>query len=156
VKAFFVKVSFLAVAVVTTLASLPFGDNAILRPVAAGIFVIAALLRQGNDEETILTLATGELLVIAVADASFVAGTVVQCAVLGAAFTSGSAPAGARDGLFVVPCLVACLAGAIWLFTANQVLLPFIVMVVVAGGSAVVALGVQEMRERRRFTGGSA
>ena len=121
--------------------------------IAAVFFVFAMMLRRGSDETRILLLATGELLVIAVAAVSFPPGFVVQCAVIGAVlFDKKGLPDTLDATLFVVWC-IAVLGGALVLDFANQVLLPFLVITggVVAG--TVLLVGVQEMRDRRRYAG---
>ena len=150
-KAFPVKVLFTATAAAATLLTLPYGSNVILRPIAAAVFVIASLLYLESDDNTLLTLATGEILVIAVTESLFFAGFVVQCAVIGAAFSGGRAPAGIRDiPLFVLTCLVAG-AGAVVLDSANNLLFPYLAMVAAVCAATVMVTGVSEIRERRNY-----
>ncbi len=148
------KVLFTAVALGIAVLSLPGGGDPVLRLLAAAAFVAGALLKRGTDDDTVFTLATGELLVIAVGASSFIAGFLVQCAVIGAALTG--TPAARRDAaIFTAFCLIA-LAGAIVLDRANQVLLPFLVMIAVIIAAAVTVIGIAELRERRKYAGGGA
>ena len=121
--------------------------------IAGALVVLAGMLRRGSDDIRILLLATGELLVIAVAAVSFPPGFVVQCAVIGAVlFDKKGLPDTLDATLFVVWC-IAVLGGALVLDFANQVLLPFLV---ITGGVATITtllVGVQEMRDRRRYAG---
>ena len=123
--------------------------------IAAAFFVLAALLRRGSDDTRILLLATGELLVIAVAAVSFPAGFIVQCAVIGAVLFDRTGLPDTRDAtLFALWCFTA-LAGAVVLDLANQVLLPFLVITVCVVAGTVLLVGVQEMQDRRRYSGGT-
>jgi len=148
------KALFLAAAIGIAALSLTGGGDPLLRILAAAAFAAGALLKRGTDDDTIFTLATGELLVIAVAASSFIAGFLVQCAVIGAALSGGRAPAGRGDAaIFVAYCLIA-LAGAIVLDRANQILLPFLAMTAIVAGATVAVTGIAELRERRKYAGG--
>ena len=114
-----------------------------------------AFLRQGSDDTRILILAAGEVLVIAVAAASFWTGFIVQCAVIGAVLVDGKVPADSRDlTLFALYC-IAALTGAIIFDRSNQVLLPFLAVTAIVAAATVTFIGVQEMRERRMYAGGN-
>ena len=78
------RILFVLIAAAAAVFSLQQGDTWYLRLIAAAVFVLVAFLRQGSDDTRILLLASGEILVIAVAAASFWTGFVVQCAVIGA------------------------------------------------------------------------
>lgn len=146
------KLLFTAAALGIALLSLLGGGDPVLRLLAAAAFLAGALLQRGMDDGTVFTLATGELLVIAVASSSFIAGFLVQCAVIGAALTG--TPAARRDAaIYTAFCLIA-LAGAIVLDRANQVLLPFLVLIAVTIAAAVAVTGIAELRERRKYAGG--
>lgn len=148
------KVLFAAAALAIAVLSLPGGGDPVLRLLAAAAFLAGALLKWGMDDDMVFTLATGELLVIAVASSSFIAGFLVQCAVIGAALTG--TPAARRDAaIFTAFCLIA-LAGAIVIDRANQVLTPFLVMIAVITTAAVAITGIAELRERRKYAGGGA
>ena len=149
------RLLFVVAACGTAILSLPYGSNPALRVAAAAAFAAGALMWQDTDDDVIFTLATGELLVIAVAEAFFPAGFIAQCAVAGAALVGGKEPAGAWDiPLFVLYSLTAII-GAIVLDRSNQVFLPFLALVAVVAGVAALATGIQEMQERRKFTGGA-
>lgn len=121
---------------------------------AAALFVLAGVIRKDRDDTRILVLATGELLVIAVAAVSFPAGVVVQGAVIGAVLFDMTGLPDKRDAtLFALWCMVA-LAGAVVLYLANQVLIPFLVLTAGVAGLTALLVGIQEMRERRMFAGG--
>jgi hypothetical protein len=150
-----VRLLFVIAAAVATVLSLFSGELWYLRVIAAAVFVIAAFLPLEGNDKRILLLASGELLVIAVADASFFTALVVQCAVIGAVLFDGTDFSGTRDlAIFSVWCIAALLV-AIILDRSNQVLLPF--LAITAGVVAVtgILIGLQEMRERRKFAGGT-
>jgi len=150
------KALFIAAATGITALSFLAGGDPVLRILAAAVFVAGALAGQGGDDDTVVTLATGELLVIAVASASFYAGLAVQCAVIGAALLGGRAPAGRRDApLFAAFCLAA-IAGAVVLDRSNQILLPFLAMAGIVVAAALALTAIQELRVRRKYAGGGA
>ena len=141
-------------ATATGLFSLLPGGPVYLVFIATAIFVMVALTRKGSDDSLIFILATGEILVIVVAAVSFWAGVLVQCAVIGAVLAGGRVPADSRDrSVFVLYCIVA-LVGAIIFDRSNQVLVPFLAGTAAVAATAFIMTGVQEMRERRLYTGG--
>ena len=122
--------------------------------IAAAGFVLAALLPLTSDDNRVLLLATGELLVIAVAGTSFLGGVIVQCAVIGAVlFDTGGMPDTRDVAMFALFCCAA-LGGALILDRSNQVLLPFLALAAGVAGVTAIVVGVQELRERRMFSGG--
>ena len=123
--------------------------------IAAVFFVLAGMLRRGSDETRILLLATGELLVIAVAAVSFPPGFVVQCAVIGAVLFDRTGLPDTLDATLFALWSITALAGALVLDRANQVLLPFLVITVCVVAGTVLLVGVQEMQDRRRYSGGT-
>ena len=150
VRIFCILVSLAATAFSITVSNTPY-----LGLIAAVVFVLAAYLRQGRDDSRIFIIATGELLVIAVAATSFTAGFIVQGAVIGAVLFDKEGLPGNRDAILFTLWCVAALAVSAFLYFSNQVLLPF--LAATAGVVAVTALlvGVQEMQEHRRYAGGN-
>ena len=149
-----IKVLFVPAAVAITALSLLTGNDVVLRILAAIAFLAGALMKRGTDDNTLITLATGELLTIAVAASSFIAGFLVQCAVTGSVLFGGRAPTGERDAVcFVVFCLLALL-GAIVLDRSNQPLAPFLAMVTIVVISTLALTGIEELRERRKYAEG--
>jgi hypothetical protein len=145
------RLAFVIAAATATLFSLNQGDFWYLRIIAATVLVIAAVILPENDDTMIILLACGEVLVIAVATASFLVGALIQCAVIGAALSGDRAPADARDrNLFLLLC-AGILGGAVILDRANQLLLPFLIMAVAVIAATFMLTGIQEMRERRLF-----
>jgi hypothetical protein len=145
------RLAFVLAAATATLFSLVIGEFWYLRLIAAAVVVTIAVIGPENDDTMILLLATGEVLVIAVAGASFLVGALVQCAVIGAALSDDRTPVKARDrNLFVLLC-AGIFGGAVLLDRANQLLLLFLVMVAAVVAATVIFTGVQEMRERRRY-----
>ena len=143
------RILFVLVAAAAALFSLAQGDYWYLTLITAAVFVLAAFIRQGSDDTRILILASGEILVIAVAEASFWTGFIVQCAVIGAVLMEEKVPADTRDlTLFAIFC-IAALLGAIILDRSNQVLLPFLLVTAMVAVTTVIFTGIQEMRERR-------
>ena len=93
--------------------------------IAAVLFVLAVVLSRDPKTTRIPLLATGELLVIAAALASFTSGVVIQVAVIGAVFSGRQGLPEQGDALqFALWCLAA-LAGSAILYFSNQVLIPF-------------------------------
>src|SRR5665647_1364824 len=149
-----VRILFVLTAAAAALLSLAQGDSWYLRLIAAAVFVLAAFLYHGSEDNRILILATGEVLVIAVAAASFFTGFIVQCAVIGAVLADGMVPADTGNRtLFALYC-IAALTGAIIFDRSNQVLLPFFLITAIVAAATVAFVGVQEMRERRMYAGG--
>jgi hypothetical protein len=145
------RLAFVLAAATGTLFSFVQGDFGILRLIAAAVVVIIAVIGPETDDTLIFLLAAGEVLVIAVATASFLIGVLVQCAVIGAALSDDRVMPDRRDrNLFLLLC-GAVLGGALVLERANQPLLPFVVMVAAGIAATFVITGVQEMRERRRY-----
>jgi hypothetical protein len=122
--------------------------------IAAAVFVLAALLRLRSDDKRVLLLATGELLVIAVAGPSFLGGVIVQCAVIGAVVFDGEGMPYIRDSILFGLFCIAALGGALILDLSNQVLLPFLALTAGVAGATAVLVTVQELRERRTYSGG--
>jgi len=147
------RLAFVLAAATATLFSLVQGDFWYLRLLAAAVVVLVAVTGPENDDTRILLLATGEILVIAVATASFLVGVLVQCAVIGAALSDSRIPAGARDRALFALCCIAVSGGAVILDRANQLLLPFFVITAITAAATFLFVGVQEMRERRRYRG---
>lgn len=149
-----VRILFVLTAAAAALLSLAQGDSWYLRLIAAAVFVLAGFIHQGSEDNRILILAAGEVLVIAVAAASFFTGFIVQCAVIGAVLADGmgAADSGYRT-LFALYC-IAALTGAIIFDRSNQVLIPFFVVTAIVAAATVAFVGVQEMRERRMYAGG--
>ena len=145
------RLLFVLAAVVASAITLGTGDFWYLTFIAATAFAIIAVTQGENDNALILLLASGEILVIAVASASFFPGVLVQCAVIGAAFSSYMTDA-QDPTLFVLFCL-ATIGGAVILDRSNQALLPFVAITALVAGVTFVIIGVQEMRERRMFRG---
>ena len=131
------------------------GGTWYLGPIAAALFVLAAVSSQSADDSRVLILATGELLVIAVAASSFPAGFIVQCAVIGAVLFDGEGLPGTRDSLLFALWCIAALAGAVVLYVSNQVLLPFLAITAGVAALTVLLVSVQEMRECRMYAGGT-
>jgi hypothetical protein len=149
-----VRILVVLIAAVAALFSLDQGQSWYLTLIAAAVFVLAAFTQQGSDNNRILILASGEILVIAVAAASFWVSFVVQCAVIGAVLLDGRFPADTRDlTFFGIYCIVA-LTCTIIFDRSNQVLLPFLTVTAMVAATTVILVGVQEMRERRMYAGG--
>jgi len=121
--------------------------------IAAAVFGVVIVLPRFRDNR-ILLLASGELLVVAVAAASFWAGFIVQCAVIGAVVPDTRIPADRRDLTLVGLFCIAAFPCALFLDRSNQVLVPFLAVTAAAGAATVIFIGVGEMRERRRYAGG--
>lgn len=150
------KALFIILAIGITVLSLLDGGDPALRILAAAVFISGAILKRGTDDDILFILATGELLVIAVAASSFFAGFFVQCAVIGAALTGGKNPSGRRDAaIFAGFCLVG-LVCAILLDRSNNLFLPFLALTVLVVGETLVVTFVAELRERRKYAGGRA
>ena len=122
--------------------------------IAAAGFLLAALLPLTSDDNRVLLLATGELLVIAVAGTSFPMGVIVQCAVTGAVLLDGEGLPDIPDVAMFALFSFAVIAGALVLDLSNQVLLPFLALAAGVAGVTAVVVGVQEIRERRMYSGG--
>jgi len=149
-----VRILFVVTAAAAALFTLPQGNSWYLRLIAAAVFVLAAFMKQDSDDNRILILAAGEVLVIAVAAASFWPGFIIQCAVIGVILGDGMVPADTGNRtLFALYC-IAALIGAIIFDRSNQVLLPFFVVTAIVAAATVIFVGVQEMRERRMYAGG--
>ena len=149
-----VRILFVLIAAVAALSSLVQGTSWYLTLIATGVFVLAAFVKQGDDT-TIFILASGELLVIAVAALSFWTGFIVQCAVIGAVLTGGRVPADTRDLAFFSFWCIAALTGAIIFDRSNQVLIPFLVVTVIVAATTVILVSALEMRERLLYAGGT-
>ena len=148
-----VRILFVLIATAAAVFSLAQGDSWYLILLAAAVFILAAFIKQGSDDNRIFILATGELLVIAVAAASFWAGSVVQCAVLGTVLLDGRVPVEPQDLTLFALCCIATLSCAIIFDRSNQVLLPFLVLTALVAATTVILVGVQEIRERRIYAG---
>jgi hypothetical protein len=121
-----VRILFVIIAAAAALFSLFLGGSWYLRLIASMVFVPAAFIHQCSEDNRIIILAAGEVLVIAVAAASFWAGFIVQCAVIGAVLVNGMVPADTGNRtLFALYC-IAALIGAIIFDRSNQVVLPFL------------------------------
>jgi hypothetical protein len=149
-----IRILFVLTAAAAALLSLAQGESWYLRTIAAAVLVLAAFLHQGSEDNRILILAAGEVLVIAVAAASFWTGFIVQCAVIGAVLADGKVPADSGNRTFFALFCIAALIGAIIIDRSNQVLLPFFLITAIVAAATVAFVGVQEMRERRMFQGG--
>jgi hypothetical protein len=149
-----IRILFVLTAAAAALLSLAQGESWYLRTIAAAVLVLAAFLHQGSEDNRILILAAGEVLVIAVAAASFWTGFIVQCAVIGAVLADGKVPADSGNRTFFALFCIAALTGAIIIDRSNQVLLPFFLITAIVAAATVAFVGVQEMRERRMFQGG--
>ncbi len=149
-----VRILFVLTATAAALFTLPQGDSWYLRLIAAAVFVLAAFIKQDSEDNRILVLAAGEVLVIAVAAASFWAGFIIQCAVIGAILVDGMVPADTGNRtLFTLYCIAALICAIIF-DRSNQVLLPFFMVTAIVAAATVIFVGVQEMRERRMYAGG--
>ena len=122
--------------------------------IAAAVFVLAALPRLRSDDKRVFLLATGELLVIAVAGPSFLGGVIVQCAVIGAVLFDGEGMPYTRDSILFGLFCTAALGGAFILYLSNQVLIPFLALTAGVAGATAILVAVQELRERRIYSGG--
>jgi hypothetical protein len=123
--------------------------------IAAVLFVLAAVLSGDPKTTRILLLATGEILVIASASASFPAGVAVQAAVIGAVFFEKTGLPEQGDALqFALWCL-AVLAGSAVLYFSNQVLISFLAITAGTAGITALLVIVLEIRERRTYAGGA-
>jgi hypothetical protein len=148
-----VRILFVLIAAAAALFSLGHGDHGYLTLIALAVFILAAFIKLGNDDNRIFILATGELLVITVAAASFWVGFVVQCAVIGAVLFDVRIPADFRDLPFFAFFCIAALTGAIIFDRSNSVLIPFLVVTTIVAAMTVILVSVQEIRERRLFSG---
>jgi hypothetical protein len=145
---------FILIAAGAALYSLDQGHGRYLPLIAVAAFILAAFIQQGSDDTRILILASGEILVIAVAAASLWVSFIVQCAVIGAILFDGRVLSDTRDlTFFGLYCIVA-LTCTIILDRSNQVLLPFLTVTAIVGATTVMLVKVQEMQERRMYAGG--
>lgn len=146
------RLAFVLAAATATLFSFVLADFWYVRLIAVAVVMVVAVTGPENDDTRILLLAAGEILVIAVATASFLVGVLVQCAVIGAALSDSRVPVAARDRALYLVCCIAVFGGALILDRANQLQLPFFIITALAAAIFIVT-SVQEMRERRRYRG---
>ena len=123
--------------------------------IAAVLFVLTVVLNRDPKATRIPLLATGELLVIAAALASFTSGVVIQIAVIGAVFLDRQGLPERWDALLFVLWCLAALAGSAILYFSNQVLIPFLAITAGTVGITALLLAVEEIREHRAFTRGA-
>lgn len=123
--------------------------------IATVFFVLTAVISRDPKTTRILLLATGELLVITSASASFPAGVAVQAAVIGAVLFEKTGLPEQGDALqFALWCLAA-LTGSAILYFSNQVLIPFLALTAGTAGITTLLLIFMERRERRTYAGGA-
>jgi hypothetical protein len=122
---------------------------------SAVLVLLSVFVSRDREEARILILGTGELLVIATAAAFYPAGTAVQCAIIGAVLFDRPGLPEQRDVLVLALWCLAALAGAAVLYFSAQVLLPFLALTLGVAGATALIIGVQELRERRLYAGGT-
>jgi hypothetical protein len=122
--------------------------------IALLFFFLAAFIRADSDDKTIFIIASGEVLVIAVGAASFWAGVIAQAAVIGVVLEDKGDMSDTRGRSFFALYCVAVFTGAFIFDLANQVLLPFLAGTAVVAAAAIIFAGVQEIQERRMYSGG--
>lgn len=148
------RIIFIGIAAVTAILSLYQTVTWYFTVIITAIFVILAFTKGTSEDNEILILASGELLVIAVATTSFWLGYIVQCAIIGAVMLDGKVPADTQDlKIFAFLCLAALIC-AIIIDRSNHMLLPFLTVTAIITGITITILGVQEMRDRRAYAGG--
>ena len=123
--------------------------------IAAVLFVLTVVLSRDPKATRIPLLATGELLVIAAAMASFTSGVVIQIAVIGAVFLDSKGLPERLDALLFVLWCLATLGGSTILYFSNQVLIPFLAITAGTVGITALLLGVEEIREHRAYAKGA-
>ncbi len=121
--------------------------------IALVFFFLAAFIRAESDDTTIFIIASGEVLVIAVGAASFWAGVIAQCSVIGLVLEDRECLADSRGRSFFALYCIVTFTGAFIFDLANQVLLLFLAVTAVVAGAAIIFAGVQEIQERRMYSG---
>jgi len=148
------RILFLLIVTGAALLSLDQHHSWYLTLIAIAVFIMAVFIQQESDDSTIVILASGEILVIAIAAESLWLGFIVQCAVIGAVMYDGKILTDIRDLKFLgLYCLVAFICTLIF-DRSNQVLLPFLTITAIVAATTGILVTVQEIRERRMYAGG--